>query len=229
MATVRVKAEALAERIGHRFADPELLRRALTHASAVGKDHDNNERMEFLGDRVLGLIIAEMLFERFPGESEGHLARRLNGLVRQETCADVAREIGIPDAIRTAQNEPTGKLSQNTSVLGDACEALIAAIYIDAGLDAARRFIVAHWESRIGEVTGNARDPKTALQEWAMGRGIAVPDYVEISRTGPDHDPDFIIEVRVVGHAPATAQGKSKRDASRGAAIAFLKRENIWP
>ena len=228
MGTARVKAEALAERIGHRFADPELLRRALTHASARAKDRDNNERMEFLGDRVLGLIIAEMLFERFPGESEGHLARRLNAMVRQETCADVAREIGIPDAIRTAQNEPTGKLSQNTTVLGDACEALIAAVYIDGGLEAARRFIVAQWEDRIGEVTAGERDPKTALQEWALGRGIAVPDYVEISRSGPDHDPDFIIEVRVAGYAPVTAQGKSKRDASRGAALAFLKRENIW-
>lgn len=229
MGTARVKAEALAERIGHRFADPELLRRALTHASARAKGRDNNERMEFLGDRVLGLIIAEMLFERFPGEAEGHLARRLNAMVRQETCADVARVIGIPDAIRTAPNEPAGKLTQNTSVLGDACEALIAAIYLDGGLDAARAFIVAQWADRIGEVTASERDPKTALQEWALGRGISVPDYVEISRTGPDHDPEFIIEVRVAGHAPATAQGKSKRDASRGAAFAFLKRENIWP
>lgn len=228
MGTARVKAEALAERIGHRFADPELLRRALTHASARATGRDNNERMEFLGDRVLGLVIAEMLFDRFPGETEGHLARRLNAMVRLETCADVAREIGIPDAIRTAQNEPTGKLSQNRTVLGDACEALIAAIYLDGGLDAARRFIVAQWENRIGEVTASERDPKTALQEWALGRGIAVPDYVEISRSGPDHDPEFIIEVRVAGFAPVTAQGKSKRDASRGAALAFLKRENIW-
>jgi ribonuclease III len=228
LGTARVKAEALAERIGHAFADPELLRRALTHASARGKGHENNERMEFLGDRVLGLVIAEMLFERFPGESEGHLARRLNAMVRLETCADVARAIGIPDAIRTAQNEPTGKLSQNTTVLGDACEALIAAIYMDGGLEAARRFIVAQWQDRIGEVAAGERDPKTALQEWALGRGIAVPDYVELSRTGPDHDPEFIMEVRVAGYEPVTAQGKSKRDASRGAALAFLKRENIW-
>ena len=166
MATVRVKAEALAERIGHRFADPELLCRALTHASAVGKDHDNNERMEFLGDRVLGLIISEMLFERFPGESEGHLARRLNGLVRQETCADVAREIGIPDAIRTAQNEPTGKLSQNTSVLGDACEALIAAIYIDAGLDGALRFLTMWKFHALGRITIQISSSKCGW--WAM-------------------------------------------------------------
>ncbi|MDP4822877.1 MAG: ribonuclease III [Aestuariivirgaceae bacterium] len=229
MGTARVKAEALAERIGHHFADPELLRRALTHASARSGGRDNNERMEFLGDRVLGLIIAEMLFERFPGEPEGHLARRLNSMVRLETCADVARTIGIPDAIRTAPNEPAGKLAQNSSVLGDACEALIAALYLDGGLDAARRFIVAQWADRIGEVKAGERDPKTALQEWALGRGIRVPDYVEISRTGPDHDPEFIIEVRVAGHEPAAAQGKSKRDASRGAAFAFLKRENIWP
>ncbi len=224
-----MKAEALAERIGYAFQDPELLRRALTHASARRTQaRDNNERMEFLGDRVLGLIIAEMLFAQYPGEAEGKLARRLNAMVRLETCADVGREVGLSDAIRTAPNEPQA-LTQNTTVLGDACEALIAALYLDGGLPAARAFIHRYWQARLAQDTSGERDPKTALQEWALGLGIGVPDYVEISRSGPDHDPAFVIEVRVGPHAPQTAQGRSKREASRMAAEAFLKREKIWP
>lgn len=230
MGSARAKAEGLAERIGYRFRDPELLRSALTHASARNQTgRDNNERMEFLGDRVLGLVIAEMIFERFPGEPEGNLTRRLNAMVRLETCAAVARDIGMSDAIRTSPHEPSGRLSENTTVLGDACEALIAAIYLDGGLDAASGFIRRHWEGRMGDIAGAERDPKTALQEWALGRGLPIPEYLETSRTGPDHDPEFTIEVRVGPHAPLSATGRSKREASRAAAEAFLKREKIEP
>lgn len=229
MAGGKAKALVLADRIGHRFNDPELLRQALTHASAQPQERANNERMEFLGDRVLGLVIAQMLFEAFPQDTEGNLARRLNAMVRLETCADVAREIGIPDAIRTAPNEAQGKLAQNTSVLGDACEALIAALYLDGGMEAASRFIRTHWQTRVAETQAAGPDPKTALQEWVLARALAVPEYVELSRSGPDHDPDFELEVRVSGFRPARAAGKSKREASRAAAEAFLKREGIWP
>lgn len=225
MVTARAKANALAERIGHRFAKPELLDQALTHASARATGRGNNERMEFLGDRVLGLVIAEMLFEQFPDEPEGNLARRFNAMVRLDTCADVARDIGLSEAIRTAPPEDHAKLKENRTVLGDACEALIAALYLDGGLAAAGGFIRAHWQSRLGEVQAVERDAKTALQEWALARALPVPDYVELSREGPDHDPHFVMEVRVKGHAPVQASGKSKREASRLAADIFLKRE----
>ena len=228
MPLFKASLDALMQRIDYQFADIELLRQALTHASAVDMGKLNNERMEFLGDRVLGLVIADMLFETFPSDNEGLLARRLNAMVRLETCADVAREIGIPDVVMTAPNEARRKLNQNKSVLGDACEALIAALYLDGGMEAASSFIRRYWKERVAVAEAAGPDAKTALQEWAALHCKETPEYAEISRSGPDHDPDFVMEVRVCGLAPERAQGKSKRMASHLAAEQLLRREGVW-
>jgi len=207
------------------FRDPSLLERALTHASA-GQTVDrvrHNERLEFLGDRVLGLCIAEALLERYPAASEGELSKRQNALVSGVTCAAVARALGIGPALRMAGGETKSGLRDNDTVLGDACEGVIAALYLDAGLDAARRVIRTEWADAIERLEARGvLNPKSELQEWAAASKHGAPMYRVVERTGPDHAPEFTVEVTVDGLAPARATGGSRQTAEVAAALALL-------
>lgn len=214
------EAQALAARLGHDFRDPMLLIRALTHGSAMGAF--DNERLEFLGDRVLGLAIAQALFEADLGATEGQLAPRYNALVRRETCADVAREIGLGDALKLGRSEQKTGGRRKEALLADAMEAVIAAVHLDAGFPAARAVVLRLWGERIGRAPVDARDAKTALQEWAQGRGDPPPDYAEVAREGPPHKPVFTIEVRLQDGRSARATAGSKRLAEQAAAQALL-------
>ncbi|MBB3963806.1 MULTISPECIES: ribonuclease III [Rhizobium] len=221
----RTKLEAL---IGHVFAEKERLDRALTHASARTQKGGNYERLEFLGDRVLGLCVAEMLFRTFGAASEGELSVRLNQLVSADTCAEVADELGLHLYIRTGADvkKLTGKRMMN--VRADVVESLIAAIYLDAGLEVARRFIVKYWEKRAVRADGARRDAKTELQEWSHAKFGVTPNYRVEERTGPDHDPRFTVTVEVAGVKPETGVERSKRAAEQVAATKMLEREGIW-
>ena len=223
---MRLSAElrALSERLGHDFADPALLVEAVTHASVSTPGRPDNQRLEFLGDRVLGLVIAEALLAADTGASEGRLAPRFNALVRKETCADVARAIGLGEVLRLGRSETMSGGRRKAALLGDAMEAVIAAVYIDAGFEAARDLVTRLWADRIDRVEEDARDPKTALQEWAQARGQTPPDYVETRREGPDHAPSFTIEVRLQDGTSASAEAGSKRQAEQAAARTLLKR-----
>jgi ribonuclease III len=218
----------LEEHLGHIFADRELLEQALTHASVGSGSRKvlHNERLEFLGDRVLGLLAAETLVERHPDWREGELTRRHATLVAGKTCAEVARRIGLPAALRLAGGASKQGGRDNDRILGDAMEALMAAVYLDGGLAAARTVFATAWDEAIASaVAGQGREPKTALQEWAMAAGLPLPSYREISRSGPDHAPLFVVEVEVEGHAPERAVGSSLREAEKAAARALLDRE----
>lgn len=222
----------LEARIGHRFADRSLLNRALTHTSAstgrrAGRN-DNYQRLEFLGDRVLALVVADMLVATFPDASEGELARRLNALVRNETCAAVSRDLDLGGAMRLGGGESLSGGSDNATILGDVCEALIGALYLDGGLDAVRGFIDRHWRERMMQGDGGRLDAKTALQEWAQGRKLPTPTYAIVERRGPEHAPRFVLEVQVEGLAPARGEGGSRREAEQHAAAAVLAREGVW-
>ena len=217
--------------LGHCFADTELLQRALTHASyggGQGNATQTYQRLEFLGDRVLALVIADALTQRFPNADEGELARRLNHLVRAETCAAIAKRIGLDRYVRTDDLDVTKPTRAARAVLADVCEALIAAMYLDGGIDPARQFILTHWQPVMDEEGAARRDPKTALQEWAHARRRATPTYGEVGREGPDHAPIFKINVMIEGLEPVEAAGKSKRDAQQAAAKAMLVREGVW-
>jgi len=203
-----------------RFSNRDLLREALTHSSA--RVHRSNERLEFLGDRVLGLVIAESLVEAFPGEDEGALAPRLNALVRKETCAEIAREIDLGSYLTLARSEALSGGRRKTAMLGDAMEAVLAAVYLDGGIEAARVTIACHWKERLHNLNETPIDPKTALQEWAQSRGMDLPHYRTVDRTGPDHAPTFTIEVAVDKTHTGRATASSKRSAERGAAQALL-------
>jgi ribonuclease-3 len=222
----RSKLEAL---IGHVFAEKERLDRALTHASArTQKGGGNYERLEFLGDRVLGLCVAEMLFRTFSVAAEGELSVRLNQLVSADTCAEVADELGLHLFIRTGADvkKLTGKRMMN--VRADVVESLIAAIYLDAGLETARRFILKYWEKRAVRADGARRDAKTELQEWSHAKFGVTPNYRVEERSGPDHDPRFTVTVEVTGVKPETGVERSKRAAEQVAATKMLQREGIW-
>ncbi|WP_163847598.1 ribonuclease III [Pseudooceanicola aestuarii] len=209
-------------RIGHDFARPELLVRAVTHPSMSSPGRDDNQRLEFLGDRVLGLVMAEALLMIDRGASEGQLAPRFNALVRKETCADVAREIALGDVLKLGRSEQLSGGRRKQALLGDAMEAVIAAVYVDAGFDAAKALILRLWGARVETVDQDARDAKTALQEWAQGRGLPPPAYVETARTGPDHAPVFTIEARLQTGEAAQATAGSKREAQQMAARGLL-------
>jgi ribonuclease-3 len=213
--------------IGHDFADKKLLRHALTHVSASAARPDSYERLEFLGDRVLGLVVAHMLFEAFSHESEGALSRRLAALVRKETCAEVARDWGVGPFIRLGEGEAQTGGRKKSAILGDACEAVIGAVFLDGGLAAAQRIVRAAFEPLMTTPGRNLRDAKTALQEWAQGRRLATPNYRLSGRSGPDHAPFFEVAVEVEGFALAKGTGASKRAAEQAAAQAFLAREGI--
>ncbi|MGR3466794.1 MAG: ribonuclease III [Shimia sp.] len=211
-----------ADRIGHVFADPQLLVTAVTHSSLSSPHRDHNERLEFLGDRVLGLVIAEALSEADRGAAEGQLAPRFNALVRKETCADVARQVDLGAVLKLGRSEQMTGGRRKTALLGDGMEAVIAAVYRDGGLDAAREMILRLWGERIDRVEDDARDAKTTLQEWAQGRGMPPPRYTEVGRSGPDHAPTFVIEAALEDGRAARAEAKSKRDAQQAAAQALL-------
>jgi ribonuclease-3 len=213
----------LAETLGHRFADPSLLRLALTHSSASRRGLAANERLEFLGDRVLGLAVAGLLYRRFAGEEEGDLARRFAVLVSRESLAQVAGQIGLAPYLSLARGEEDSGGRGNPAILADACEAVIAALYLDGGLDAAKRFIEREWASLVEQDRQPPQDAKTALQEWAQAEGRKLPSYVVVASEGPAHDPLFTVEVRVEGLAPATGAGRSKRAAEQAAAAEALR------
>ena len=222
------RLSGLEDRIGYQFKDAAYLIRAVTHSSYGDgrRITPDNERLEFLGDRVLGLLTASALFH-YSSEAEGTLARRLNALVRKETCAKIARQIGLGDALLVSSAEDKQGGREKTSILGDACEALIAAIYLDGGYAEAQRFYDKFWMPLLKDVvTKSAKDPKTTLQERAMGGRHGLPVYEIIERTGPDHRPLFVIEVSIDGIGSARGTGKSKRDAERYAAVHMLEG---WP
>jgi ribonuclease III len=215
----------LTDALGHRFDHPELLVEALTHPSARtrrGAGKRGYERLEFLGDRVLGLIIAELLWRRFPDEAEGALTRRHTGLVRRETLTSIAKEIGLGAHIVLSSGEEAAGARGNPSVLADVCEAVIAALYLDGGLPAARAFVERWWEQRLTKLGAPPRDPKTTLQEWAQARGRALPVYRTVAAEGPAHRRTFTVTVSVEGLPPASASGSSKRAAEAAAAAAAL-------
>lgn len=213
---------ALSERIGHRFKDPEILIRAMTHASISTQNRPDNERLEFLGDRVLGLVMAEAVLSADTSASEGQLAPRYNALVRREMCAEVARSVDLGAALRLGRSEMMSGGRRKEALLANAMEALIAAVYLDAGYETARTFILRLWGERIQGVDADARDPKTAIQEWAQARKLQPPRYVEVARSGPDHAPVFTIEAQLATGQTAQAQAGSKRQAEQDAARQLL-------
>ena len=213
---------ALEERLGHRFDRPELLRRALTHSSMSAPGREDNQRLEFLGDRVLGLVMAEALLADDRNASEGQLAPRYNALVRKETCADVAREGDLGAALKLGRSEMMSGGRRKMALLGDAMEAVIAAVYLDAGFEAAKDLVRRLWGDRVTRVDEDARDAKTSLQEWAQARGMPPPAYVETARSGPDHAPVFTIEARLSSGETAQATAGAKRKAEQEAAAALL-------
>ncbi len=225
----------LEQRLGYRFRSSGLLRQALTHSSATGESSRNNERLEFLGDRVLALLVADLLLQHFPDASEGDLALRLNALVRRETCAAVALEVELGACLTLAPAEAASGGRDKPAILGDACEAVIGALYLDGGMAAARGFVEMRWTPRLTGLAAAPADAKSALQEWSQARKLGTPDYTVISRDGPDHAPVFVIEVQLPGHAPACGTGASKREAEQAAALAmrravdtdFIEPENI--
>ena len=211
------------DRLGHQFANPALLIEALTHSSMSSPTRADNQRLEFLGDRVLGLVIAGALLAEDGRATEGQLAPRFNALVRKETCADVARQIDLGAVLKLGRSEMMSGGRRKEALLGDAIEAVIAAVYLDAGLEAAGALILRLWGARVQRVEADARDAKTALQEWAQARGQTPPRYVELARNGPDHAPVFTIAVRLADGREATAEASSKRRAEQSAAQAMLE------
>lgn len=212
----------LEERLGHLFTDKKLLTRALTHASASGPN--SNERLEFLGDRVLGLICAERLHELYPKDNEGDLALKFNHLVRAEACAAAAEAARIGEHLILAKSESGSGGRRKLQILAGTCEAIIAALYLDGGIEAAKVFIRRYWTDTFASLTTEMRDPKTRLQEWSQARGAksATPVYTIIGREGPDHAPVFQVEVRVHGKDPQVGTGTSKREAEQDAARKML-------
>ena len=210
--------------LGHNFRDRHLIEEALTHpgrAEIRKKLPFNYQRLEFLGDSVLGLVVAELLYRHYPAESEGNLARRLAALVREESLADVARALGIGPHMRVLDADQDKSREQNSG-LADVCEALIGALYLDGGYEAARRFIQSQWEPLARSMNAPPKDAKTQLQEWAQGRGLPLPEYRLAMRQGPAHAPEFTIQVILQGHAPQEAKAFSKRQAEQTAAQALL-------
>jgi len=234
---------ALMAQLRYDFRNPEMLQTALTHPSAVAVTRPrrgkkgaakappprversaDNQRLEFLGDRVLGLAVSEMLFRSFPEEDEGALARRLAALVRQDSLDAVAREIELGRYLTISRGEEDGGGRENPAILADACEAVIGALYLDGGLEVARAFIERHWQPKMNAEAKPPQDAKTALQEWAQAAGLALPRYTVVKSEGPPHDPVFEVSVSVAGQEPVSARGRSKRAAEQAAARSLLDR-----
>jgi ribonuclease-3 len=223
-------ATALEERIGYRFADGAMLECALTHISALKGARNragSYQRLEFLGDHVLGLVISDMLYRTYPKADEGELSRRLADLVRKETCAEIARTIDLGPAIRVGSSEANAGARSRLAILADVCEAVIGAVYLDGGYKAAEELVERLWQVRMQATAQPPRDPKTVLQEWAQARGLPTPAYREVARSGPDHDPEFRVAVQLPAFAPAEGLGRSKRAAEQAAASAMLVREGV--
>lgn len=213
----------LEERLGHKFGDIALLTRALTHASADSTA--SNERLEFLGDRVLGLVIAQKLHQDNPADNEGSLALKFNAMARGETCAAAAESAGLAEYVVLATSEAASGGRRKSAILAGVCEAVIAALYLDGGFEPARAFIERYWEAPLKSIGADMRDPKTTLQEWAQARpSREAPVYRLVKREGPDHAPRFRVEVSVSGEQPETGEGQSKREAEQAAAAALLAR-----
>jgi ribonuclease III len=233
-AEVPTEAADFSLAIGHKFARPELLAEALTHPSALVPERGRGrrarpirrgyDRLEFLGDRVLGLVVADLLWRRFETEAEGLLTRRHTHLVRRETLARVAKTIGLGRHLVLSRAETAAGAAANPAILADACEAVIAAIYLDGGFDASAGFVRRLWEPLIGAMDGPPRDPKTALQEWAQARGLGLPHYQLVATSGPDHAPLFTVAASITGGEAASATASAKRTAEAGAAAALLSR-----
>jgi ribonuclease-3 len=221
----------LEQALGRRFRDPDLLIQATTHSGAGhGRaETTSNERLEFLGDRVLALVIAQLLMERFPKAPEGELGPRLTALVRREALAEVAMAIDLGRYLTLSAADSAAGARKHPKLLADACEAVIAALYLDGGLDAAARFIGDRWATQLGAVGVMPIEPKTALQEWAQGHGRPLPVYSVINAGGTAHSPIFTVEVTVEGQDPASASGTSKRIAEKAAALTMLKRLGVIP
>ena len=220
----------LFERLGYAFKNRSLIELALTHASARPslKPNEDNERLEFLGDRILGLAIAELLTASFPDASEGELARRFNQLVRAETCAEVAQDWELGKLILMSGGEADSGGRGKKTILANACEAALGAIFIDGGYAAARDIVHRFWAAELSGYGLATPDAKSVLQEWAQGRRLPLPRYIEIAREGPDHAPHFTAEVQIDGVAPERGHGANKRAAEQAAALAMLLREGVW-
>ncbi len=212
----------LCRKLGYDFKSPQLFLASLTHSSTNTTKKFDNQRLEFLGDRVLALIIAEALFKEDKTAREGELAPQLNVLVRKETCAEVASNIGIGSALIIGRSEMISGGRSKTAILGDAMEAVIAAIYLDGGLEQARRCVLKIWADQLDKAANNSVESKSYLQEWAQGRGMAPPCYKELSRHGPDHAPLFCVEVRLANGSSAKGEGNTKRSAEQEAATNLL-------
>ncbi|GAA0636156.1 ribonuclease III [Brevundimonas lenta] len=233
------RAEAVAAlkgNLGHDFRDPSLLEQALTHASvgegaerdARGRPFADNQRFEFLGDRVLGLLVADRLMRDFPSADEGEMSTRLHALVDKAACARVAETMGVGPAMRLSPGETKQGGRRREGVLGDAMEAILAAIWLDAGIEAARDVFEKAWAAELAAPPKRSlSNPKSTLQEWALGQGRPLPTYRIVERTGSDHAPTFTVEASVAGYAPLTAQGRSRQDAEKAAATALLQREGV--
>ena len=212
--------EKLQTKIGHIFHDPLLLQTALTHSSTgAGK---NYERLEFLGDRVLGLVVAQILYEKFPTEPEGHLAKRLAALVQGSFLAQIAREMKLGEYIDFSHAEAAAGGGDNDNILADVFESLIGALYLDSGFEACEKLITALWGDRFDTMKKPPQHPKTQLQEWAQSKGLELPRYKIVGQSGPDHAPVFDVQLIVDGHAPVNAQAPSRQQAEKLAAMAFL-------
>jgi len=219
----------LTARLGHEFADRSLIEQALTHPSAASPARPDNQRLEFLGDRVLGLVIAEALIGAFPDAAEGGLAPRYNALVRRETLAEIAVEIGLGAHLRLGRSESGSGGRRKTAILADAMEAVIAALYLDGGMDPARAFILAEWGPRMDAGQDAPMDAKTRLQEWAQARGMAPPVYALTARGGPDHAPQFTVTARIETGAEASGTAGSKKQAEQAAAAALVAALDLGP
>jgi ribonuclease-3 len=221
----------LEQAIGYTFQDRTLLERALTHVSALSSQEGRTssyQRLEFLGDRVLGLVISALLVKTFPDAGEGELSRRLADLVRKETCTEVSQVWNVGPFLRMGSGEVHAGGRRNAAILADTTESMIGAVFLDGGFEAVEKVVIRAFEPRMHAPTRPLRDAKTTLQEWAQAQGLVPPSYTIIDRTGPDHAPCFTIEVKVGDFSPLQAQGTSRRYAEQAAAEHFLKREGAW-
>jgi ribonuclease-3 len=223
--------EKLQFRLGYKFADPDLLDRALTHSSSVSpakRIERSYQRLEFLGDRVLGLVVADMLYRRYPKANEGELSRTLNTLVRKETCAIIARTLDLGSELNLGDSEARTGGAEKEAILGDVTESIIGAIYSDGGLGNAYEFVERMFEEFLADGQANKADAKTTLQEWAQARGLEPPTYTQTDRRGPDHAPEFTIAVTLGDFDQLSATGPSKKIAEHKAAELFLIAQKVW-
>ncbi len=220
----RAELADLEGRLGYRFRDTDMATLALTHLSAQVSGARSYQRLEFLGDRVLGVVVADRLYQAFPHASEGELSMRLAKLVRRETCAEIATQWDVGPHVLLGLGEARGGGRRKAAILSDVCESIIGAVYVDGGYEAAHELILRSWGDRLTADAEPARDAKTALQEWAQARALAAPHYEEAARSGPAHAPLFVMRVELAGYAPETGEASSKRAAEQAAAQAFLDR-----